>query len=163
MTNDCSPANNAGSTLIAEADAPNPIDQHVGSRLRFRRTLLGISQERLGETVGITFQQLQKYERGSNRISASRLYNLSQALNVPVSFFFDEIPPVENNDDTRKVNAAEHSEHVSSRETLELVRAYYRISNEPLRRHALDLIKAIATETNPEPRRKPRRRRVEET
>src|SRR6188508_1301113 len=73
---------------------PNPIDVHVGSRVRLRRTLLGMSQEKLGEAIGLTFQQVQKYERGANRIGASRLFDLSRVLDVPVSFFFDDMDPV---------------------------------------------------------------------
>jgi transcriptional regulator with XRE-family HTH domain len=75
-------------------DTPNPIDIRVGSRVRLRRNMLGLTQESLGEAIGLTFQQVQKYERGANRIGASRLYALSQALDVPVSFFFDDIDPV---------------------------------------------------------------------
>src|SRR5258707_1346983 len=71
---------------------PNPIDVHVGSRIRRRRTLLGMSQERLGDALGLTFQQVQKYERGMNRVGASRLFALSQVLDVPISFFFDDVP-----------------------------------------------------------------------
>src|SRR5277367_1577262 len=71
---------------------PNPIDTHVGARVRLRRTLLGMSQEKLGEAIGLTFQQVQKYERGANRIGASRLFDLSRVLDVPVSFFFDDMP-----------------------------------------------------------------------
>src|SRR6266699_1101097 len=71
---------------------PSPIDVHVGSRVRLRRTLLGMSQERLGDALGLTFQQVQKYERGANRVSASRLFDLSRVLDVPISFFFDDMP-----------------------------------------------------------------------
>jgi transcriptional regulator with XRE-family HTH domain len=74
-----------------KSDKPNPIDVHVGTRVRLRRTLLGMSQEKLGDALGLTFQQVQKYERGANRIGASRLYDLSRVLDVPVSFFFDDI------------------------------------------------------------------------
>src|ERR1700731_4074916 len=77
-----------------KSDKPNPIDVHVGTRVRLRRTLLGMSQEKLGDALGLTFQQVQKYERGANRIGASRLYDLSRVLDVPVSFFFDDIVPV---------------------------------------------------------------------
>src|SRR3546814_20113266 len=70
---------------------PNPVDVHVGSRVRLRRTLLGMSQEKLGEAIGLTFQQVQKYERGTNRIGASRLFDLSKVLDVPVGFFFEEL------------------------------------------------------------------------
>ena len=71
---------------------PNPIDVHVGSRVRFRRMLLGMSQEKLGEKLGLTFQQIQKYEKGINRIGASRLFDLAQVLGVPVQFFYEEAP-----------------------------------------------------------------------
>jgi len=71
---------------------PSPIDVHVGSRIRLRRTLLGMSQERLGEALGLTFQQVQKYERGVNRVGESRLFDLSRVLDVPISFFFDDMP-----------------------------------------------------------------------
>ena len=74
------------------ATKPNPIDIHVGKRLRLRRTLLGMSQERLGELLGLTFQQVQKYERGVNRIGSSRLFELGQILDVPIAFFFDDLP-----------------------------------------------------------------------
>jgi len=77
-----------------KGDAPNPIDIHVGSRVRLRRNMLGLSQEKLGEAIGLTFQQVQKYERGANRIGASRLHDLSRVLDVPVSFFFDDMDPV---------------------------------------------------------------------
>src|SRR5215217_318251 len=73
-------------------DTPNPIDVRVGARLRLRRNMLGLSQEKLGEAIGLTFQQVQKYERGANRIGASRLFDLSRVLDVPVSFFFDDMP-----------------------------------------------------------------------
>ena len=75
-----------------EDGAPNPVDVHVGSRMRLRRTMLGLSQEKLGEAIGLTFQQVQKYERGANRIGASRLFDLARVLDVPVSFFFDDMP-----------------------------------------------------------------------
>src|SRR5262249_58573884 len=75
-----------------KSDKPNPIDVHVGSRVRLRRTLLGMSQEKLGEAIGLTFQQVQKYERGANRVGASRLFDLSRVLDVPVSFLFEDLP-----------------------------------------------------------------------
>src|SRR5947207_14067501 len=76
-----------------KGDKPNPIDIHVGSRVRLRRNLLGMSQEKLGEAIGLTFQQVQKYERGASRVGASRLYDLSRVLDVPVSYFFEEMRP----------------------------------------------------------------------
>src|SRR6266567_5359493 len=75
-----------------KSDKPNPTDSHVGARVRLRRTLLGMSQEKLGNAIGLTFQQVQKYERGANRIGASRLFDLSRVLDVPVAFFFDDMP-----------------------------------------------------------------------
>ncbi|HYE51955.1 MAG TPA: helix-turn-helix transcriptional regulator [Azospirillaceae bacterium] len=128
-------------SLSKRGEGPNPIDIHVGQRLRLRRTLLGLSQETLGEAVGITFQQLQKYERGANRISASRLFNLSQVLGVPVTFFFEELPPtgLEQAGD----GGAQEVDSMARRETLELVRAYYRIPEPAVRRRAFELVKAL--------------------
>src|ERR1700682_4682291 len=86
---------------------PSPIDVHVGSRVRLRRTLLGMSQERLGEALGLTFQQVQKYERGVNRVGASRLFDLSRVLDVPISFFFDDMPePLAHNYGTQNASLA---------------------------------------------------------
>jgi transcriptional regulator with XRE-family HTH domain len=133
-------------------DAPSPVDLHVGARVRLRRTLLGMSQEKLGNAVGLTFQQIQKYERGANRIGASRLFDMSRVLDVPVQFFFDDMP-VENAvaEDYRPpsgapepVNASAEQDPMAKRETLELVRTYYRIPNANLRRKLFDLAKALA-------------------
>lgn len=130
---------------------PNPVDIHVGSRVRLRRTLLGMSQEKLGEAIGLTFQQVQKYERGANRIGASRLFDLSKVLDVPVSFFFDDMPhetataPVllgEDDDDDRVVEY--EPDPMAKRETLELVRAYYRITDSSVRKRLFELTKAVA-------------------
>ncbi|HKT16884.1 MAG TPA: helix-turn-helix transcriptional regulator [Stellaceae bacterium] len=129
-----------------KADKPNPIDVHVGSRVRLRRTLLGMSQEKLGDAIGLTFQQVQKYERGANRVGASRLYDLSRVLDVPVSFFFEELgeaSPVSGMSDA----AAEpyQANPMMKRETLELVRAYLRISDPQIKRRLFELAKALAT------------------
>src|ERR1700682_6327022 len=78
----------------SKTDGPDPIDVQVGSRVRLRRNMLGLSQEKLGEAIGLTFQQIRKYERGANRMGASRLHDLSHVLDVPVSFFFDDMDPV---------------------------------------------------------------------
>lgn len=132
--------------LLRRGEGPNPIDVHVGTRLRLRRTLMGLSQEKLGEAVGITFQQLQKYERGSNRISASRLFNLSQVLNVPVGFFFEDLPEDCNDSPAPSdIPAAdgENADAMARRETLELVRAYYRIPDAAVRRRTFDLVKSL--------------------
>ena len=144
----CNPIFPAAHTISRRGEGPNPIDIHVGGRLRLRRTLLGLSQEKLGEAVGITFQQLQKYERGANRISASRLFNLSQVLEVPVGFFFDDMPAPEdmNGGADASSDGADETDSMARRETLELVRAYYRIGDAKTRKRAFDLIKALAGE-----------------
>jgi transcriptional regulator with XRE-family HTH domain len=132
-------------------DSPSPVDIHVGSRVRLRRTLLGMSQEKLGNAVGLTFQQIQKYERGANRIGASRLYDMSRVLDVTVQFFFDEMPPEPEAEGYQPLSgSAEPSgttadqDPMAKRETLELVRTYYRIPNATLRRKLFDLAKAMA-------------------
>jgi transcriptional regulator with XRE-family HTH domain len=132
-------------------DQPSPVDVHVGARVRLRRTLLGMSQEKLGNAVGLTFQQIQKYERGANRIGASRLFDMSRALDVPVQFFFDEMTaePVSSSYEPtigevdRKSDLPEH-DPMAKRETLELVRAYYRIPDGHVRRRLFELAKALA-------------------
>ena len=129
------------------ASVPNPIDIHVGRRVRLRRTLLGMSQEKLGHALGLTFQQVQKYERGVNRIGSSRLYHLSQILDVPVSFFFDDMPELESGamPGLREGAAAPFErDPLVKRETLELVRAYYRITDAGARKRLFELTKAIA-------------------
>src|SRR5215470_12424295 len=132
---------------------PSPIDVHVGSRIRLRRTLLGMSQERLGEALGLTFQQVQKYERGVNRVGASRLFDLSRVLDVPISFFFDDLP--ESLASTYGSHLTRRStgftdmqdsftdDALNRRETLELVRAYYRITDPAVRKRVFDLIKSM--------------------
>ena len=130
---------------------PNPVDVHVGSRVRLRRTLLGMSQEKLGEALGLTFQQVQKYERGANRIGASRLWDLSRVLDCAVQFFFDEMDdatqgssPRNLSETSRDVDLPENDQ-MTKRETLELVRAYYRIKDYHVRRRIYDLAKSLAT------------------
>jgi len=142
------------------AASPNPIDVHVGKRLRLRRTLLGMSQERLGESLGLTFQQVQKYERGANRIGSSRLFELGQILDVPVSFFFDDMPGTAGVAPQRIPGGAAMGaglaeegatfEHdlddglsLDKRETLELIRAYYRIGDPAVRKRLFELTKAL--------------------
>jgi len=131
---------------------PHRIDVHVGSRVRLRRTLLGFSQERLGDALGLTFQQVQKYERGANRIGSSRLYELSRILDVPVSFFFDDIPgaPVDVESGTEAGPDAQEASQMSRRETMELVRAYYRIDDPAVRKRVFDLVKAIGGVITPD-------------
>ncbi|MBO1358441.1 helix-turn-helix transcriptional regulator [Acetobacter sacchari] len=142
-------------------------DVHVGGRIRLRRTLLGLSQEKLGEAIGLTFQQIQKYERGTNRVSASRLYDIAHVLDVPIGFFFDDMnadapparpvagggfvagfaeaqqgfggPPAGGGGSTGVDSGV-----LNRRETIELVRAYYRIPDEGVRKRVLDLIRSMA-------------------
>jgi len=130
---------------------PNPVDVHVGARMRLRRNLLGMSQGTLGEALGLTFQQVQKYERGMNRVGASRLFDLSRVLDVPVSFFFDDMPDEIADRSPRLISGAgETSEGsvgndpLTRRETLELVRAYYRIASPETRKQLRALIAAVA-------------------
>ncbi|MEQ9664407.1 MAG: helix-turn-helix transcriptional regulator [Phycisphaerales bacterium] len=134
-----------------QEDGPDPVDVHVGKRMRQRRTLMGMSQERLAEAFGVSFQQVQKYERGTNRISASRLHLLSKILDVPVSYFFEGLPEqVSDMDDAASAQAeagggegGQSKDKMTSRETLELVRAYYRIDDPSLRRRLVDLARAL--------------------
>ncbi len=128
---------------------PNPVDVHVGRRLRLRRTLLGMSQEKLGEAIGLTFQQVQKYERGTNRIGASRLFDLSRVLDVPVGFFFEEMSedvaaqsPGRARGKVRPIEFAPSP--MAKRETLELVRAYYKIHDVDIRRRLFEMVKALS-------------------
>ncbi len=132
---------------------PSPIDVHVGTRIRLRRTLLGMSQERLGEALGLTFQQVQKYERGVNRVGASRLFDLSRVLDVPISFFFDDMPDALSGSygaqaNKRLAGFADSQDGfaddtLNRRETLELVRAYYRITDPSVRKRVFELIKSM--------------------
>ncbi len=128
---------------------PHPIDVHVGARVRVRRTLLGMSQTTLGEALGITFQQMQKYEKGTNRISASRLFDLSRVLDVPIQFFFDDMPaavaassPTLGRGRAKKPPRYE-PDPMAKRETLELVRAYYKITEPEIRKHLFAMTKTL--------------------
>ena len=130
---------------------PNPVDVHVGSRIRLRRTFLGISQEKLGSSLGLTFQQVQKYERGANRIGASRLWDLSRVLDCPISFFFDEMANETAQSSPRNLSAdsrdlaPREDDPLTKRETLELVRAYYGVNDYNVRRRIYELAKALAS------------------
>jgi transcriptional regulator with XRE-family HTH domain len=131
------------------ANEPNPIDVHVGQRVRARRTLMGLSQTKLGQAINTTFQQVQKYERGTNRISSSRLYQIAQVLDVPIPYFFEEMPA--GIAGAGKAAGFADSEHaaiegdpMAEQETLKLVRAYYRIRSPMLRQRVRDLVKALA-------------------
>lgn len=123
---------------------PNDVDAHVGARLRQRRMLLGISQEQLAEMLGLTFQQVQKYERGTNRVSASRLFQLARALETPITWFFDEMGP-ERAAEKAEVGDEDY-DPMSRRETLELVRVYSRIDDRKVRKKLYEMAKALAEE-----------------
>ena len=135
----------------ARGQGPHPVDIHVGSRIRMRRTLLGLSQEKLGDALGLTFQQVQKYERGANRVGSSRLYEISRILDVPISFFFEEMTgDVSSAGAVAPVDAVEGAQRdpLAKRETLELVRAYYRIDDPRVRKRVFELMKSIAADNN---------------
>ena len=128
---------------------PSPVDVHVGARLRRRRTLLGMNQTKLGDAIGVTFQQVQKYESGANRISASRLFDLSRMFEVPVEYFFDDMPtavaastPTQGGGKAKGPPSYEPNP-MARRETLQLVRAYYKIRDPQVRRRLYELTRAI--------------------
>ena len=136
---------------------PNPIDVHVGNRIRLRRTLLGYSQEKMAALLGLTFQQVQKYERGTNRVGASRLWDIGNVLDVPVSFFYEDMDKDVANQSPRAfslpagelVSFAEDKEFfdndpMNKKETIELVRAYYKIPNRKAAKHLYELIIAMS-------------------
>ena len=128
---------------------PNPMDAHVGTRVRLRRMLLGMSQEKLGEHLGLTFQQIQKYEKGINRIGASRLFDLSQVLGVPVQFFYEELAvggPGGAAGFAERPAESYAVEFLGSREGLELNKAFARITDPRVRRSIVDLVRAFAGE-----------------
>ena len=134
------------------AKQPNPIDVHVGSRVRLRRMLLSISQEKLGEQMGLTFQQIQKYEKGTNRIGASRLYRISQILDVPVQFFFEDAPVAPGQEGGKASGLSERQnddflyEFISTRDGLELIRAFVSIRDPKVRKRVVDLVRTLADE-----------------
>jgi transcriptional regulator with XRE-family HTH domain len=127
------------------AKTPNPIDKHVGSRVRMRRVLVGLSQEKLGDSLGVTFQQVQKYEKGTNRIGASRLQQISKVLGVPVSFFFDDAPGEENKaDGFAEAGSSDYVvDFLSTSEGIALNRAFLRVRDPRVRRRIVDLVSAL--------------------
>ena len=132
---------------------PNPIDKHVGSRVRMRRMMISMSQEKLGENLGITFQQIQKYEKGTNRIGASRMQNISNVLGVPVSFFFDGAPnsgPVGTAGFSEEASPAYLSDFLSTSDGIALTRAFLKIPDAKVRRRIVDLVEALAS-PDPDP------------
>lgn len=128
---------------------PNPTDMHVGSRIRLRRNMLGMSQEKLGENLGITFQQIQKYEKGTNRVGASRLQAIANILGVPVAFFFEDLPgqqPIAGGGFAEDSATAFALEFCTSAEGLQLNRAFVKITDLKVRRRIIDLVKSLAAE-----------------
>jgi transcriptional regulator with XRE-family HTH domain len=128
---------------------PNPIDKHVGSRVRMRRMMVGMSQEKLGDALGLTFQQVQKYEKGTNRIGASRLQQISHILQVPVAFFFEGAPHVPGGTEENFNGApspAYVSDFLATSDGLALTKSFMRIKDQKLRRRIVDLVEQIAGE-----------------
>jgi transcriptional regulator with XRE-family HTH domain len=126
--------------------APNPIDRHVGSKVRMRRMMLGMSQEKLGDALGLTFQQVQKYEKGSNRIGASRLQQISLILQVPISFFFEGAPPPPGDQfgHGEAPSPVYVTDFLATADGLTLVKAFMRIENAKLRRRIVELVEEMA-------------------
>ncbi len=126
--------------------APNPVDKYVGSRVRMRRIMLGMSQEKLGEALGLTFQQIQKYEKGTNRVGASRIQQISEILQVPVSFLFEGGPSGTTNAEGfgEGTSPSYISDFLATAEGLALTRAFTRIGDAKLRRSIVDLVEQIA-------------------
>ena len=135
--------------MVETKKKPNPIDVHVGKRVRLRRTMLGLSQEKLGDSLGITFQQIQKYEKGSNRIGASRLQQLSEILKTPISFFFEEVPGSEKAaiDGMSEADSSNYIvDFLSTSEGLQLYKAFANIKDPKVRKKIIDLVRSLADE-----------------
>jgi transcriptional regulator with XRE-family HTH domain len=125
--------------------APNPIDKHVGSRVRMRRMMLSMSQEKLGGALGLTFQQVQKYEKGTNRIGASRLQQISHILQVPVAFFFEGAPAAQHSEGMSEAPSPSYvSDFLATSDGLALTKAFMEIKEPKLRRRIVDLVEEIA-------------------
>ncbi|MGB3867428.1 MAG: helix-turn-helix transcriptional regulator [Xanthobacteraceae bacterium] len=134
--------------------APNPVDKYVGSRVRMRRIMLGMSQEKLGEALGLTFQQIQKYEKGTNRVGASRIQQISEVLQVPVSFLFEGGPGGNVNAEglSEAPSPTYVSDFLATSEGLALTRAFTRITDAKLRRSIVDMVEQIAAREQPDNR-----------
>jgi len=140
--------------LEMSTKAPNPVDKYVGSRVRMRRIMLGMSQEKLGEALGLTFQQVQKYEKGTNRVGASRLQQISEILQVPVSFLFEGGPSGASSAGgfSEGSSPAYVSDFLATSEGLALTRAFTRISDAKLRRSIVEMVEQIAAREGPDQR-----------
>jgi transcriptional regulator with XRE-family HTH domain len=147
------PAGNPEELLEMSTKAPNPVDKYVGSRVRMRRIMLGMSQEKLGEALGLTFQQVQKYEKGTNRVGASRLQQISEILQVPVSFLFDGGPSGISTDGFSEGSSPAYvSDFLATSEGLALTRAFTRITDAKLRRSIVELVEQVAAREGPDKR-----------
>jgi transcriptional regulator with XRE-family HTH domain len=133
---------------VATKKSPNPTDRHVGARVRMRRMMLSMSQEKLGDALGLTFQQVQKYEKGTNRIGASRLQHISRILQVPISFLFEGAPeiPGQTTGMGESPSPAYVADFLSTSEGLALTKAFTRIQDGKLRRRIVDLVEEISGE-----------------
>jgi transcriptional regulator with XRE-family HTH domain len=129
---------------------PNPVDVHVGNRMRMRRMLVGMSQEKLGERLGLTFQQVQKYEKGTNRVSASRLFHVAQVLGVPVQYFYEDLPAGAGENGAEGFGESGEqaviTNFLNSSEGLQLNRAFHQITDTDVRRRVVELVKSIAAD-----------------
>ena len=137
--------------MVGDKKKPNPIDVYVGSRVRIRRTMLGVSQEKLGEHLGVSFQQIQKYEKGANRIGASRLQQIAGMLSTPVSFFFEDAPggaSMERSGFAETDSTNYVVDFLSSSEGLQLNRAFLRIKDPKVRRKVVEMVKALADDAD---------------
>jgi transcriptional regulator with XRE-family HTH domain len=134
--------------------APNPVDKYVGSRVRMRRIMLGMSQEKLGEALGLTFQQVQKYEKGTNRVGASRIQQISEILQVPVSFLFEGGPSGTTNGGSFSEGSSPSyiSDFLATSEGLALTRAFTRITDAKLRRSIVEMVEQVAAREGPDKR-----------
>jgi len=133
---------------LVETRLPNPVDLHVGARIRLRRRMQGVSQEKLADALGLTFQQVQKYERGANRVSASKLYEIASALRAPVSYFFEGLADPAGDAESGARPSEETTVHafLMTAEGLELARLFPQVTRGPVRRRVLDLLRAIVGE-----------------
>ncbi len=137
--------------FVMATKSPNPVDRHVGSRVRMRRMLIGMSQEKLGEALGITFQQIQKYEKGTNRIGASRLHQLAQVLGVPVDFFYEGAPLAQSAPGFAEEPASTYvADFLTTAEGLELMKAFVRVKDARIRRRLVELVRTLAGESEDE-------------
>ena len=131
---------------VISKKAPNPVDRHVGSRVRMRRMLVGMSQEKLGEALGITFQQIQKYEKGTNRIGASRLHQIGRVLGVPIEFFYEGAPQIGGPGGMAESPAPAYmADFLSTAEGLDLMKGFVGIKDVRIRRRIVDLVRALAS------------------